>query len=93
MAIDVNLLKKPEILETISSAIEREIEVGGFMIRKSEAEIKIFENKFNMKSTDFVKKFEAGELDDREEFFEWVAAIKARERWHKKLRMLKSISK
>ena len=93
MAIDINLLKKEEVLESVSSAVDREIEIGEFMVKKTNSEIKAFENKFKMGSDDFLKKFEGGKLGDNEEYFEWFSAIKAKERWQRKLHSLKSLSK
>ena len=93
MALDIKSLKNPEVLESVSEAVEREIEMGNFMLKKCNNEMHGFEEKFNLTSSEFLSKFEAGELGDMEEYFEWYSAIKAKERWSKKLRALKKLSK
>lgn len=45
-----------------------------------------------MKSEDFITKFEAGELGDDVQWFDWYAAYRGRELWQKKNKILASIS-
>lgn len=45
-----------------------------------------------MNSGVFMKKFESGELDDRDDFFDWYAAKKGLDTWSKKLNVLSGIS-
>ncbi|MCZ7403385.1 MAG: hypothetical protein O8C67_00445 [Candidatus Methanoperedens sp.] len=53
---------------------------------------KIFEKKYKMNSGVFMKKFDSGELDDRDDFFDWYAAKKGLDAWSKKLNVLSGIS-
>ncbi len=51
-----------------------------------------FENKYGMNSDIFMEKFESGQLDDRDDFFDWYAAKKGLDNWSKKLQILSGIS-
>lgn len=37
----------------------------------------LFEQKYKMSSDEFLLKFESGELNDRQDFFDWFAAKRA----------------
>ena len=50
-----------------------------------------FERKHKMNSDTFMEKFESGQLDDRDEFFDWYAAKKGFEKWCKKSDILSGI--
>jgi hypothetical protein len=51
-----------------------------------------FETKYKMCSEFFLKKFDSGQLDDRDDFFDWYAAKKGLDSWSKKLEILSRIS-
>lgn len=45
-----------------------------------------------MALTVFMKKFDSGQLDDSDDFFDWYAAKKGFHIWSKKLKILSGIS-
>ena len=51
-----------------------------------------FETKYKMSSDIFMQKFESGQLDDLDEYFDWYAAKKGLDHWNKKLNILSGIS-
>ncbi|MDO8727828.1 MAG: hypothetical protein Q7J35_17365 [Candidatus Methanoperedens sp.] len=51
-----------------------------------------FETKYKMSSEIFLKKFDSGQLDDRDDFFDWYAAKKSLDSWSNKLEILSGIS-
>ena len=55
-------------------------------------ELKQFEKKNKMKTKEFVKKFEKGELGDEEKWFDWLFAYKAYKHVKKRLEAFKGIS-
>lgn len=50
-----------------------------------------FEKKYGMTSDEFWAKFEAGELDDRADFFDWYAAKRGLDLWEKRYRILAEV--
>jgi hypothetical protein len=47
-------------------------------------ECRAFERRFQMTTEQFIAKFQAGELGDAEEYFDWFAAARGREIWNQK---------
>ena len=76
----------------IGEAIEKRIDYIQIRMNKFKNECRQFEERFKMKSEDFIKKFEAGELDDDVQWFDWYAAYRGRELWQKKNEILAGIS-
>jgi len=48
--------------------------------------------KYGMSSDEFVDKLESGELDDRDDYFDWFAAKKGLDVWDRKLRILAGVN-
>jgi hypothetical protein len=95
MTLTVNV-KKDFSLQEVSSVIRSALALDGRIAKHKKAKYaeacKIFEKKYGMGSGVFMKKFESGELDDRDDFFDWYAAKKGLDRWSKKLNILSGIS-
>jgi len=51
----------------------------------------IFEKKYKMSRTDFIQKFESGELGDDVEWFDFLFAYRAFEHVKKKLKLIEEI--
>jgi len=51
----------------------------------------IFEKKYKISRTDFIQKFESGELGDDAEWFEFLFAYRAFEHVKKKLKLIEEI--
>ena len=76
----------------IGEAIEKRIDYIQIRMNKFKNECRIFEERYNMISEDFIKKFETGELGDDVHWFDWYAAYRGRELWQKKNEILAGIS-
>ena len=55
-------------------------------LKRYDADLKIFETRHGMSSDSFYKKFEAGQLGDEMDFFEWSGLIELRRDLLKKLK-------
>jgi hypothetical protein len=58
-------------------ALQRERALLRVKARILKGRIEDFEKRFNMKSEEFLEKFESGELGDDEEFFLWWSFLQA----------------
>lgn len=95
MALTVNIKKGfsiQEVSNVIRSALAFDERVAKHKKIKYTNICKNFEDKYGMDSDAFLKKFESGELDDRNDFFDWFAAKKGLDTWNKKLDILSGIS-
>ena len=79
--------------DVIASAIKKEKDEGKYILERFQRKLKAFEDKYDIETDDFVEKFESGELDDREDFFEWISVHKGREHWKKKIENLERATK
>lgn len=95
MALTVNI-KKDFSLQEVSNVIRSALALDERIAKHKKAKYanicKNFETKYKMGSDIFMKKFESGEMDDRDDFFDWYAAKKALDNWSKKLDILSGIS-
>lgn len=95
MAITVNVKKGfsiQELSNVIRSALAFDERIAKYKKIKYTNICTNFEGKYGMDSDAFLKKFESGELDDRNDFFDWFAAKKGLDTWNKKLDILSGIS-
>jgi len=58
---------------------------------KYDAAVRAFETRYNMQSDEFYAKFEAGELGDAMDFFEWAGIIELRRDAQQKIDQMGSI--
>jgi hypothetical protein len=61
----------------IVEALQRERALLRVKARILRSRVEDFEKRFNMKSEEFLEKFELGELGDDEEFFLWWSFLQA----------------
>lgn len=95
MAITVNIKKDfplQEVSNVIRSALALDERISKHKKAKYTGVCKNFETKYKMSTDVFMKKFESGELDERDDFFDWYAAKKGLDTWGKKLDILSGIS-
>jgi len=95
MALTVDVKKDfslQEVSDVIRSALAMDERIAKHKKAKYTNICKNFESKYGMSSDIFMKKFESGELDERDEFFDWYAAKKGLDNWSKKLGILSGIS-
>lgn len=60
----------------IKDSVHREIILLESKIHLIKSEIKQFEEKYNLSSSEFQKKFEKGSLGDSQDYFEWWGLIR-----------------
>ncbi|HEY89802.1 MAG TPA: hypothetical protein G4N98_08770 [Thermoflexia bacterium] len=61
-------------------------------VRRYERELREFEKRYNMKSATFYQRFEAGELGDAMDFFEWAGLYELRRALMEKIRRLEVVT-
>ncbi len=77
--------------KAVKEAVQKERELGRFMLKRYEDKLSKFEDKYDMTTDEFVEKFEKGELGDDQDYFEWFAIFKGNEHWKEKLDELHAI--
>lgn len=60
-------------------------------LQRYEAELQVFEDRFEMDSLAFYKRFEAGELGDNIDFFEWSGFCELRQELVTKINKLELV--
>ncbi|MGB8218222.1 MAG: hypothetical protein WCE94_13070 [Candidatus Methanoperedens sp.] len=65
-----------DAVPVIKDSVHREIILLESKIHLVKSEIKQFEEKYNLSSSEFQKKFEKGSLGDLQDYFEWWGLIK-----------------
>lgn len=90
--IKSNIFSKIDIEETLKSSFERELKVAKFKLDRYSQICKHFEEKYEMTSEEFMRRFEGGKLDENDDFFDWYAAKKGTEIWGKKYQILTGVS-
>ncbi len=95
MALNVNVNSDFSIQE-VSDAIRSALALDERFAKYKEARYfnlcDNFETRYKMSSDIFMQKFESGELDDLDDYFDWYAAKKGLDHWNKKLNILSGIS-
>jgi hypothetical protein len=76
------------IKKTLKKLIEQEIDMLEKEKERYKKETDIFEEKHSLKSEDFIKKFDNGEMGDDLDFFEWYAFMDSYNRVEKRQRFL-----
>lgn len=79
-----------KINNAIRQAINREADIGEFLLENFSKKLKEFEKKYRLKTSSFLKLFEKGELSDKQDFFEWFAVCQGKKHWEEKLSALKA---
>jgi hypothetical protein len=81
-----------EVSDVIRSALDLDKRIAKIKKDKYFNICKEFEGKYNMESGFFMEKFDSGQLDDRDDYFDWYAAKKGLNIWSKKLEILSGIN-
>ena len=95
MSLTVNIKNEfsiQEVSEVIHSALALYEQITKHKKRKYANICSGFETKYGMSSDIFMEKFEIGQLDDRDDFFDWHASKKGLDNWSEKLQILSGIS-
>ncbi|MDY6774161.1 MAG: hypothetical protein SVS85_03075, partial [Candidatus Nanohaloarchaea archaeon] len=60
-----------EVQDVVASAVEKELDEGELVVERLRRRLDRFEEKYDMETEEFIKKFEEGDIGDKEDFFEW----------------------
>ncbi len=74
----------------IAEVLERELKISKIKLKIYERKEKEFESKYKMDSSEFLKKFESGQLGDDEDFFVWWGYLKALRTLKERIAILES---
>lgn len=72
-----------QITEEIRTSLRREYLLCSNAIAFYKRAIKDFEQKYNLSTRAFLKKFEAGEIGDDADYFDWYGFAKLLDQWQK----------
>jgi hypothetical protein len=75
----------------IVEALQRERALLRVKARILRSRVEDFEKRFNMKSEEFLEKFELGELGDDEEFFLWWSFLQALRSVDERMKIVESM--
>jgi hypothetical protein len=84
-------ISQQEAIDVIHSALEHERHLAKYKVYRYAMICDEFEEKFDLISTDFRTKFEAGELTDDEGYFDWYAAKRGLDHWKKRVELLEAV--
>jgi len=76
------------VREIVQSALRNQAELARFRYEQFARECQSFERKFNLTTEEFTAKFDAGELGDAEDYFDWFAAARGCAVWKQKASIL-----
>lgn len=87
-------LQVPEqvVKDIIKAALKNETEMARFRYDQFAKECQVFEQKFQISTEEFLKKFDAGDLGDAEEYLDWFASARGREVWRQKAEVLAGVT-
>jgi hypothetical protein len=80
-----------DVAPVIKDSIHREIILLESKINLVKSEIKQFEEKHHKSSSEFLKKFESGDLGDSQDYFEWWGLIKGLKTLEERLKKAKAV--
>lgn len=80
-----------DIAPVIKDSVHREIILLESKINLMNSEIKQFEEKYHMASSEFEKKFDNGELGDSQDYFEWWGLVKGLKTLEERLKKAKAV--
>jgi hypothetical protein len=80
-----------EASEVIRSALEQEKHLAKYKVYRYAMICDEFEDQYDLISTEFIQKFEAGEYMDDDKYFDWYAAKKGLDHWKKRITVLNAI--
>ncbi len=90
LEIDTNYSLQ-EVSEVIRAALEHEKHLAKYKVYRYSMICDEFEDQYDLISTEFVQKFEAGELMSDDKYFDWYAAKRGLDHWKKKLVLLEGV--
>lgn len=83
---------KAELDQVLEKLLDAALSQYRLRLERYERDLREFEERYAMKSKSFYERFEAGELGDRMDFFEWAGLYELREDILKKIQRLEKAS-
>jgi len=68
---------KPEVIRSL----ERETRLSEAAVARLEEQCRAFETKYGWSTEEFLRKFDAGEIGDDQDYFVWYALAQAKQDW------------
>jgi len=65
----------------VIQSLERESRLSGTAIAQLDERCRTFEEKYGWSTEEFLRKFNAGEIGDDQDYFLWYALARARQDW------------
>lgn len=75
----------------VATALENELRIIHAGIKRTGQRLKDFENKYELSSSEFLRRYENDELNESLDFAEWIGEIRMLERLKEKSEILKDI--
>ena len=85
-------LNADEVRSVVGAALRRETELARARRDQFARDCGAFEARYRMQSDEFMRRFEAGELGDAADYFDWFAAKRGLDLWERKLGILSAVS-
>ena len=79
-----------ELDRALGKLLDSTLSQDRLRLERYERDLREFEGRYDMESATFYQRFEAGELGDAMDFFEWAGLYELREDILKKIRRLES---
>ncbi len=76
----------------LKSTFEKETALLSMQLNRLKKELKTFERKYSMTSSEFYNKFEKGDVGDKQDFFIWVSDIDIYTKLMEEYRLLKNLA-
>jgi hypothetical protein len=82
---------KHQLKPIVEAALTNELRLIEAGIRKTERALKKYEDKYRVKTKDFINDYEKDKLEETMDFMEWIGEFRLLERLHEKADTLRSI--
>lgn len=90
-----DLIEQGQTSETTTRALDKllmyEADVARGQLRELKNDLAAFEKKYGMTTTDFYRKFQAGETDDRMDFVEWASLSQMAHNLSKRIEIISGV--
>jgi hypothetical protein len=83
---------KHQLKPIVEAALENELRLIEAGIRQTEQSLKKFEEQYQLKTKDFISRYENDKFEETMDFAEWIGEFRMLERLHEKADTLRSIS-
>jgi hypothetical protein len=85
-------IDKEEVREALQTALRNETEIARARRDSFEHACRAFEQQQQLSSVEFIQRFEAGQLGDEVQYFDWYAAKRGLDIWERRFRILSGVS-